>query len=201
MATAGESIENPLTGERVVFRETAAQTGGELFAFDLYARPAGRVAAAHVHPSQEERFTVRAGTIGMVVGGEERVATAGEQIVVAAGVAHDWWNAGAAEAQVLVEFRPALDTETFFETFFGLARDGKTNRRGMPNLLRMLVLVDELGPSCPVLPRLPIGLQYAFARLLAPIGRLVGYRAIYARYTPGEASAARSDPDGRVARG
>lgn len=184
MATVGESIENPVTGERVLFRQTAAQTAGELFAFDIFMPPGGRIAAAHVHPRQEERFTIRAGTVQMTVAGRTRPATTGEQVVVAAGVPHNWWNDGGDEAQVLVEFRPALDTETFFETFFGLARDGKTNGKGMPNLLRLLVLGHELGDSCPVLPRPPAAVQRGVARLLAPIGRLVGYRAIYPQYSP-----------------
>jgi hypothetical protein len=33
---------------------------------------------------------------------------------------------------VLVEFGPALNTETFFETMYGLARDGKLDEHGTP---------------------------------------------------------------------
>ena len=35
MAYAGQMVENPVTGERIVFRQTAADTGGELVAIDL----------------------------------------------------------------------------------------------------------------------------------------------------------------------
>src|SRR5579862_6542688 len=139
MATAGQTIDNPITGERVTFVETSSGTRGERLVIDVSMRPAGRIAAAHVHPRQEERFTVLAGAIRMMVAGTSRSAAEGETVVVAPGVAHNWWNDGAADARVRVEFWPALDTETFFETFFGLARDGKTNRKGMPNLLRSLV--------------------------------------------------------------
>jgi quercetin dioxygenase-like cupin family protein len=83
MATAGESIENPVTGERVAFLQTAAETAGELLAIDVFMRPAGRIAAAHVHPRQEERFTVRAGTIQMTIAGHTRTATTGEHVVIA----------------------------------------------------------------------------------------------------------------------
>ena len=48
---------------------------------------------------------------------------------------------------VRVELRPALDTETFFETFFGLGRDGKTNARGIPGLLQIAVAFRGLGDS------------------------------------------------------
>ena len=184
MATAGQTIDNPITGERVTFVETASATDGERLVIDVSMRPSGRIAAAHVHSRQEERFTVLAGEIRMVVAGQTRSAAEGDAVVVAPGVAHNWWNDGAGVAEVRVEFRPALDTETFFETFFGLARDGKTNRRGMPNLLRILVLVADLGESCPVLPRPPAGVQRLVAHALAPIGRLAGYRAVDARYSP-----------------
>ena len=59
MAGIGETIENPLTGERVTWVETAASSAGALLAFDLVTRPGGAVAAAHLHRLQEERFIVR----------------------------------------------------------------------------------------------------------------------------------------------
>ncbi len=65
-----------------------------------------------------------------------------------AGVAHRWRNVGQTEAQVRVTLRPALDTETFFETLFGLARDGKTNRKGIPDPLQVAVAYRDLGDSC-----------------------------------------------------
>ena len=35
MATTGQTLENPASGERITFRTTAAQTDGELLAIDL----------------------------------------------------------------------------------------------------------------------------------------------------------------------
>ena len=64
MAYKGHTIENPASGERITFRETAATTGGELVAIDLEL-PAGRRVPGppHIHPRQEERFEVVAGTM------------------------------------------------------------------------------------------------------------------------------------------
>jgi len=56
--TSERVIDNALTGERIVIRQTAAQTGGRMLAFDLFLPPGGHVPAGHVHPVQEERFTV-----------------------------------------------------------------------------------------------------------------------------------------------
>jgi hypothetical protein len=45
MAHAGQVIENPLWGERITFRKTAADTGGQLLAIDLELSPGARMPA------------------------------------------------------------------------------------------------------------------------------------------------------------
>jgi mannose-6-phosphate isomerase-like protein (cupin superfamily) len=189
----GETIENPVTGERVRWIETAQSTGGELLAADLYVRPAAAVGLAHRHVRQEERFAVGSGTAGFEMAGEARMVGRGDEVTIPIGVAHRWWNAGQDELRVRMELRPALDTETFFETFFGLARDGKTNAKakGMPGLLQIAVLFRELGDSCPQPVKPPPGVQRGVFGVLAPIGRLVGRRAVYPKYSPRHQSLAR----------
>jgi hypothetical protein len=59
MAYTGQVIENPVIGERISFRQTAADTNGELLEFDVALTPDGHVPGMHVHPAQEERFEVR----------------------------------------------------------------------------------------------------------------------------------------------
>jgi mannose-6-phosphate isomerase-like protein (cupin superfamily) len=182
VAAVGETIENPLSGERVTWIATAASSGGELLAFDLVIRRGAAVAMAHRHKRQVEQFSVRAGLIGVEMAGEERQAAPGEEVTIAAGVPHRWWNAGEAEATVRVELRPALGTEAFFETFFGLARDGRCTARGMPGLLQTALLLHELGDSAPRAPRMPLALQDLLAAGLAPVARRTGLRAIYPQY-------------------
>ena len=183
MAVVGESVVNPVNGERIVWVETAHSTSGQLLCFDLHLKPGSAVAARHRHLRQEERFAVTAGTIGVEIAGSEAVLGPGENTAVPAGVAHRWWNSGEDPAVVRVELRPALETELFFETLFGLARDGKTNDNGIPGLLQIAVTTHELGDSCSRLARPPVAVQRAAAALLAPIGRARGRRATYPRYS------------------
>ncbi|MHB8241917.1 MAG: cupin domain-containing protein [Solirubrobacteraceae bacterium] len=185
MSSVGETIENPVNGERITWIETGDTTAGELLAFDLSLRPGAAVAAEHRHTRQAERFRVDAGKIGLSVEGVERTVESGEEVTVPAGVAHRWWNESDVEAVVRVELRPALDTQTFFETFFGLARDGKTNDKGIPGLLQIAVAYRELGASCPAVVKPPALVQLIVFTLLAPIGRLLGRRAVYPEYSPG----------------
>jgi quercetin dioxygenase-like cupin family protein len=184
MARVGETIENPVSGEAITWRETAASSAGELLAFDLELRPGAAVAAAHRHLHQEERFAVTSGSIGLSVSGEESRLGPGEEAVVPPGTPHHWWNAGDEGAVVRVEVRPALETEVFFETLFGLAREGKTNAKGIPGLLQIAVAYADLGDSCSRLVRPPVWIQRLVLTPLAPFGRLLGRRAAYPAYSP-----------------
>ena len=150
MIHAGDTIENPVTGERLVFHETSRETNGEAVVFETFVQPDGFVAAAHVHPKQEERFEILSGTLSLKVGGEEIVAGQGETVTIPAGTPHRFWNAGGAEARFRCEVRPALKFERLLETMFALAADGKTNKKGMPNPLRLAVIARaHFDGGCP----------------------------------------------------
>jgi hypothetical protein len=64
----GQTLENPVTGERFTFTDAAATTGGELLAFELALRPGGAVPIPHVHPVQTERFEVVGGLMRFRLG-------------------------------------------------------------------------------------------------------------------------------------
>ena len=68
-----------------------------------------------------------------------------------------------------------------FETLFGLGRDGKTDEEGSPRLLQGAVRLEEYEDAYR-LARPPLPVQKAMLAVLAPIGKLFGYRARYARY-------------------
>lgn len=178
MIRAGDTIENPVTGERIVFRKTSRETGGQAVVIETYVQPNGFVAAAHVHPSQEERFEVLSGSVGFRLGGEQLVAGPGQRVTVPAGTPHRFWNAGEDVAHFVCEVRPALQFESLLETMFALAVDGKTNRKGMPNPLRLAVIANAHFDTVR-LPFPPALVQRIGLALGAPIGRLLGYEPTY----------------------
>src|SRR6476620_10711127 len=94
MIRTGDTIFNPVTGERITFRATSADTNGEAVVIECAVRPDGLVAAAHVHPSQSERFSVIAGSLGLKAGKQTTTLGRGEVAVVEAGTQHRFWNAG-----------------------------------------------------------------------------------------------------------
>lgn len=145
MARAGQIIENPVTGERLVFRGAGPAGSDDAFRAEVFVRPFGRVAAPHVHLDQEERLHVLAGRLRYWIGGQENALTERQTVSFAPGVAHLWWNVGDAEAQVQIELRPARQAEALFERLFALARNGQTDERGVPGLFQLAVLAREHG--------------------------------------------------------
>jgi quercetin dioxygenase-like cupin family protein len=182
MANKGDVIENPITGEKIVFLQTAKDTNGKLLEIDLFVRPGGYVAAEHIHPKQDEEFEVLSGRLALSVNGTKTIGEKGFKTIVKAGTPHIWVNDGDDELHCRLSFRPALNWEQMFETLFGLAREGKTDRRGMPNLLQIAVIATELKDHA-WLAKPPIPVQKFMFSVLCPIGKLVGYKAIYLEYT------------------
>jgi quercetin dioxygenase-like cupin family protein len=180
MFRAGDTIENPITGERIVFVKTASETDGEAVVVETFVEPGGFVATAHVHPHQEERFHVLRGAVGFCADGKELELEAGGQVTVPAGTPHKFWNAGTEEAHFICEVRPALQFEQLLETMFALAADGKTNRKGLPNPLRLAVIArayfDTVRLAFP-----PVAVQRLALAIAAPCGLLLGYDARYPR--------------------
>jgi quercetin dioxygenase-like cupin family protein len=175
MIHPGDRLENPVTGEVLVFHRTAAETDGEFVLVETIVRSHGFVAAAHVHPEQTERFEILEGLLGLRVGDEEILARPGDVAVVSPGTPHRFWNAGESGARFLCEVRPALQFESLIETMFTLAAEGKTNRKGMPNPLRLAVVAKAHFDTVR-LPFPPAWMQRVGLALAAPLGRALGYR-------------------------
>ena len=181
MSKAGDVFENPATGERAVTVIGTEDTNGEQFIVDLFVQPGGAVVGEHWHPSMEESFTIMHGRVGFRIDGKEEIAEPGKTINVPPGVVHDWWNAGDEEAQVRVEMRPGARFEEMALTLFGLAQDGKTNAKGVPNPLQLSVFAREF-EDVVIFVKPPRPVQKVMFGLLSPVARLFGYRGSYPEY-------------------
>ena len=174
MVMCGDELANPLTGERLVVRKTSAETGGAAVVVETLLRPYATGAGAHLHPAQEERFEVVAGSVGFQTGLEQLVAGPGHRLTVDPGTPHRFWNAGDEEARILSEIRPALQFEQLLTDALRTRcrrQHGRTeppaesrSPRGRPHAHR-----DTIRP---VSQSLVDRLFLAFA---GPIGRLLGY--------------------------
>jgi quercetin dioxygenase-like cupin family protein len=159
---AGDTIANPVTGERFTFTHVRE----DLLAFDFALAPGGKVPIAHVHPVQTERFEVVSGSVRFRIGFRSFVARPGDVVEAPPGVAHGFGNAGDGEARMRVEVRPALAMADMFEEVVELARAGGMTKRGLPrNLLTLAALARRYDREAHA-PGLTVPLQRI---LLAPL--------------------------------
>jgi quercetin dioxygenase-like cupin family protein len=173
---SGDAVGNPVTGERVVVRVTARESGGERFEVERFLPPDHPRQPERVHPRQETMITVVRGVAGFKLEGKVRMALPGEQLRAPAGAPHQLWNAGADALHVRFEQWPGLEsTERLLLALSALAAAGKTDSHGIPGLLQRAVMIpayaDTLRLTSPPWP-----VQRVFCALLGPLARARGHR-------------------------
>ena len=178
MAQPGQTVFNPVTGERITFVTTAAETNGERVEINLALKPHGAVPGLHVHPEQWETFHVVEGEMTFRYGLRKIVAGPGETVVVPPGAVHNFANAGDEEALVRVIVEPALDMEQLFATTVALAEEGKVDRKGMPKPVHLALFVERFRREVQA-PFIPPALVRALLAPLRAHGRRRGHAARY----------------------
>jgi quercetin dioxygenase-like cupin family protein len=191
MAKGGDTIVGPTIGQTITFETTGMENDGEVTICHHYVKPKGQSVGPpeHTHWHQAEHYTVLEGSFGVQKNGVDHVLGPGEKITVEAGVPHLWWNEGDTDAHVILEFRPAGTIDAFFETLFGLSRDGKAEvhwedgvGKARPNSLFQAVALsyDHGIGICDV----PAPIQKFIFPVMVRLGRLVGIRGMYPKYSP-----------------
>jgi quercetin dioxygenase-like cupin family protein len=117
MINKGDVLENPLTGEVLVFYETAAETRGERVVYETTVRPGG-VAPAHVHPHQTKRLEVLSGVLAVEVDEVCEELGPGDALTIEPRTAHALWNRHDEDARFVAEVRPALALESLLEAAY-----------------------------------------------------------------------------------
>ena len=183
MANQGDKITNARTGQKMIFLQTGKETNGQLLEIESFNPKSDMREPIHVHPKQETSAKVISGNLHFLVNGKEQIIGPGEKITIPAGVPHCFWNEDDIEAHSIQQCSPALHIDEFFESFFALAEDGKLNKKGIPNLFHTSIIglahKDEIRLTKP-----PWVLQNIIYRILAPFGKLMGYRSDYKSLIP-----------------
>ena len=99
-------------------------------------------------PGAGGALQILAGELQFRVGKNTIVAKPGDRVLVPAGTAHKFENIGNETAHFVCEVSPALGFEQLIETMFSLAEDGKANKKGMPNPLRLAVVARHHFGEC-----------------------------------------------------
>jgi mannose-6-phosphate isomerase-like protein (cupin superfamily) len=123
-------VHDPVHGARYTF-----EPDGENLFVDTFLEPGGAL-PPHLHPKQEERWSVVEGRARIRVGSEKReVGREDGEIVVAPGTTHGIESLGS-EAHLRCHVIPALDLREFLEDSAAAAREGLFMRGGIPRSLR-----------------------------------------------------------------
>jgi quercetin dioxygenase-like cupin family protein len=172
MAYPGEELIHPITGDRVKYLEV----GGETFRVDQIRMPGKFSIEGHIHALQTESFELLSGKARYMANGKESTLRPGEKVSFPPGTPHvNPWNDGDEEMHIIQSVSPALDFDVLHETLIVGAGRGYVRTDGSTKLLPMCVILHHT-QSKTYSAKLPRGLQQVLFVLLAPVGRLLGYR-------------------------
>jgi mannose-6-phosphate isomerase-like protein (cupin superfamily) len=174
----GDDLTNPVTGEYAKIIELPWENPEGRGRAELLAVVGARVMGEHVHRGLIERFTVLDGELTVRLDGVTRLLHEGENAEIRPGQWHDWWNAADHDARVLVEVLPGERFLYMIETIFGLAEGGHVNKKGVPDLLQM-VMVGRAFSDVIQFRSPPPPVQKALFTVLAPLAHALGYRGTY----------------------
>jgi mannose-6-phosphate isomerase-like protein (cupin superfamily) len=194
MSRRGQVFDNPVTDERAQVLTDPRDHAGRALVAHLTVAPGGGAAVAHRHPASRERFHVLRGRVGFAIDGAERTLGPGERAEVRPGVEHDWWQVGDEPAEVLVEVDPGDRFVEMVGTMFGLARDGKTDAKGLPRPLQLAVTARAYSDVM-VVSKPPPWAQRLLFGVLAPLGGVRGLEPSYPQYLDDPESVAAVDPE------
>ncbi len=153
---------------------TVRDSSPEALEVEALYGPGGSAPPKHLHPAQDEHFEVLAGRLESKVNGQKRTLDVGDTLDVPRGAVHQMWNPGGEPARVLWRTTPGGRTIEWFRAIDSLHRSGRVGSNGMPGPLAFAVLLNEYRDVFRLDGPQPV-LRAAFA-LLAPVGRLRGYR-------------------------
>jgi quercetin dioxygenase-like cupin family protein len=114
-------IHDPLTGQRLSFLETTADTDGQSLRAEVCLEPGGFV-PRHLHVRQDEHLEVLAGSVRFRTRGEDRVLRPGDTSVIRRRRFHRVSNNGPGEARFLLDVHPARHIEQTMRSMFAIGR-------------------------------------------------------------------------------
>lgn len=170
-------LMNPVTGERIEVLESTPARFRARYALG----PHSAIPGAHFHPGKQQRIEVQSGLMHVRVNGAIHAIGAGESFTIPTGASHYQWNETDVDTVAIEEISPAGRMHQFFAVLFQLARDGRTDSRGLPPPLIAAVLFHEFRDSI----RHASWTMRMVMSALVPFGIAFGYRRMLGRHLDG----------------
>ena len=150
----------------------------------LEARPRAAGPPEHFHEAFTETFTVKSGTLSILVNGEKRTLKAGETITIPPMTKHKPFNETDETVVVESDDPKTLPVEFGYllTQLYGFM-DEYPNGPTTPQMLLQLSVYGSDADSW-IADGPPIGVQKAMRTLMEPTARLIGYKDHYEEYKP-----------------
>ena len=136
----GTELINPSAGTKTVFTATSTSTDGDYVEIEASYPPNSTPPPLHMHPSQDETFTVLAGSLTGLCGDEEFTISAGDVLEIPRGTPHKM-NATGDGAVFRWRTAPALRTGEMYCAMWEVARDNDWS----PNPLQLFEVISGYG--------------------------------------------------------
>lgn len=134
-------FENPLIRDRVMLIESSNETGGAYTLIEIELQPGGGN-QLHYHTCFTERFTAIKGELCVDIDNKPIRLQPGESIVAPVEKLHRFYNPGETPIIFQVKLTPGHEQfEHGLAITYGLARDGKVGRKGIPKNIDHLALL------------------------------------------------------------
>lgn len=134
-------FENPLIKDKVTVLKTSGETNGQYLLVEVELA-AGGGNSMHYHTTFDETFIPVEGVLGVDVGKKKLKLQPGEKAIAVKNQYHRFYNPGSTPIRFQVRIAPGINQ--FIEALaigYGLARDGQTNKNGIPKKLDHLAVL------------------------------------------------------------
>lgn len=150
----------------------------------LEVKPGAAGPPEHFHEEFEETFTVKSGTLSILVNGEKQTLRAGETLSIPAMTRHRPFNE--TDETVVVESENPKSLPVKFGYILSQLYGFMDSRPNGPGTLQMLMQLSVYGNEADswIGDGPPLGVQKVLRIAMAPTSRLLGYRNYYEEFQP-----------------
>jgi quercetin dioxygenase-like cupin family protein len=174
MVQSERVIYNPVQKDTVTFLKTVRETAGNNTLIEVELSPGGGV-GLHYHKAYTETFECLEGELGVQSGKKILILKPGDAATIEVNVLHRFFNTSDRSCRFLVTISPgSRGFEESLQIAYGLARDGKTNAKGIPAKFEHLGVLLALSES-----KLP-GWQGMIERVLLWAGKRADKKGVTA---------------------
>jgi mannose-6-phosphate isomerase-like protein (cupin superfamily) len=171
------------------FDQTVLEVDGEWMRTRLEVLPHAGGPPEHFHEGFSEVFTVKSGTLSVLVNGEKKILRAGETLTVPPMTRHKPFNE--TDERVIVESTDPRSIPTKFGYVLSQLYGFMDTYPEGPNTLQMVLQLSVSGDDADsyLADGPSLGVQRAMRVVMAPTARLLGYRNHYPAFRPRTAGA------------